>query len=1282
MNQPATNQARADTFRAQAQAFPKLHAALRLIRATLVAQRVGWLIAGGVLVLVLAIGFDYLFRLPTWARLVNLIVALGTGLWYARSWLLPALRLRPSPEQLALQIEQTPAGRDAGLPGVLAAGVGLHQRTLDGGAPGQRATLERELAQPVVQRAQDALSRLTLRRVIDARPALLAVGLAALLTLAGTAWLAARPTLGLIGLQRALLPGTTAQWPKRQDLRDVTGARAHALGQALALRSALVKGPGMADPARAESQITVRYRVVALADGRERPGPWRELGAAYQGRSVDVPLRDELDTLREPRGPLFERLIEPAGLVADAAQPDAPARLQYQWIAGDEQTDVATVELVAAPAIAGATVTVTPPTYALASGVGARTVDAATGLDERATVVGILPGSRVQVELTMSKAVPPPPAQGATAWAQQALGADAAALLDRGADASLRASVSPGGASVWTLAWTHDKSVRLLPRPVDEFGLRPITEPAFHLQLRDDLTPEVAVTVPATDTEALPTAQLAVTASARDDLGLEWLTLSAQPAQRRAGSAGGAIEPVGEPAQLQRVDVPAASPPTDKGPGPDAPAPGVAPVLVSASVNMTDMKLEPGQELWLWATAQDRFELAGARHEPVRSATRKVRIISPEQLLEQMWAELGGVRRASQRLSEQQGKLEALTREGLDASQALRQQPEITEQASRLAETVSRVRQRASDNQLADPELADVLREARDLAEGAREASARALQEARAEQQAQGDGDRAGAREARQRATARQGEARQKLEDLASALDRGQDTWAARRAIERLAQEQQRLREAAQASAQQNLGRSADQLSPEERTALDELVNQQEQLARKTDDELRKIEQRAQQAQKTDQAAADALAQAAQQGRASGASQRMQQAAQSLRENRQQAAQEEQERAEAGLRQVLERLRDQATSRDAVLRRQLASLVQTLEALVAQQQAQLTRLEGALAQLQIAPQGQDADLTGLDGAMIRLHTATLAGTEQAREAGREMRAVVEQLQQAAAAQTQAVTALRQKPADAPAARASEQSSLEKLTEAKRLAEEARQKADQRQQQRQREQLRRRYEELAAEQAQLRADAADLIGVALDRRQRARARELADRQEALLAELAKVQDETEELKTSTMFSLAHQRAGDAGRAAVESLRADAVPTSLRQRHATIERVLRQMVDALKDSPQQQEFRQNQGASQSGQSGGGKPPLVPPVAQLKLLKSMQEEALELTRGADGASPADRPDLAAEARALQQTITDKGQQLLEELKAQQGGAAPGGDLPARPQAPNIEPGKVPPS
>lgn len=1179
-------------------AFARLASLRRLIRAALVLDKVGWLVACVIAAAMLVGVADFGLRFPAWTRTALLLIGLATVTWYWLKRVRSAARFRPSLEELALRVERGRAAGE-GVAGVLASGVGLV------GAPG---------AEVVVDRARSALDRLRIVRIVDWRRPATAACVSIMAGAALATMLAFAPLATLLGARRVLTPWSGVEWPKRTGVRDITGITVHPLGNALTLRAALVKG----DPA---ALVTVKYRV--------GNGPVREQALSAQGREVVLPL--EAGATEGPvRGALLETLLEPGVLGAGTLDRSQESTLEYWFASADDRTDTEKVRLVPPPAVIGAEVSVTPPPYAREK--DHRVLEAGPGTDQRATVAGVLAGSRVEFTLRLNK-----PVQGLknggsaitperTAWARAALGEQGAALA--AADDTTMSSEP----TVWRIAWTQRESVRIVPHPLDTNGLEPSQESVYRVEMREDRSPEVVVVQPAQDIEVLATAKVPVVGEARDDVGIRWAELAYLIAAPKAGSSSTATEPTLDYTQLLRVE------------GTDRSA------TLSGEVDLQGLNVKAGEEVWLTAVAADTYEVDGKVHEPVRSAVRRVKVISPEAMVEQVWNELAGVRRAAVRSTEQQDALTERTKKGAEG--LARQQSEITDSIARMSKTTAEIARRVRDNGLNDQDLDATLSQAGSLAEQAKEASRQAAEAARRADEAKAAGQEAGRRQAQSESAAAQERAARALEQLAETLDRGQDAWSTTRAVQRLIEDQAALRKQTADLGEKTVGKAEDELSGAEKQSISELSEKQEQLAKRTDEQLKRLQERAQQMQSSDQAGAAAMEEAARKGQQSGASEQMQQAAQQIKRNQQQGAGQQQQQAQKSLEQVLDQLKQNQKSRDATLKRQMASLIETLNRLIALQERELGRVTAA-----IAADANAGGLAGLDQSMLKLHTLTLGAVSQAREAGREGRRAATLISDAANAQQAAVVALRAEPAEGPAAETAERESLAKLTDARNEAQKQQDEAAKRDADRQRAELKQKYQAMLTEQAALRSEGADLVGKELDRRSRSRARGLADRQESLAEQAGVLMNETAELKSAELFVLAHDRLDTMARAAAEGLRTDLIAEAVAARQRGVERVLRQLIDALEESKSDEEqFREAEQGGGGGGGGGGQPqPLVPPAAEVKLLKSMQQEALALTREADEAK---NTPAATEAANLQRALAERGALLLKKMQQEGGG------------------------
>ena len=107
------------------------------------------------------------------------------------------------------------------------------------------------------------------------------------------------------------------------------------------------------------------------------------------------------------------------------------------------------------------------------------------------------------------------------------------------------------------------------------------------------------------------------------------------------------------------------------------------------------------------------------------------------------------------------------------------------------------------------------------------------------------------------------------------------------------------------------------------------------------------------------------------------------------------------------------------------------------------------------------------------------------------------------------------------------------------------------------------------------------------------------------------------------------------------------------------------VLRALVEALAENPDQNdEFREEEagGEGGSGQGGGQPEPLIPDMAQLRLLRGIQSQIGQLTRTLDEAA-APTPSEMDSLGKMQEDLARHGEELVEKLQRPGPGAPPGG-------------------
>jgi len=1226
----------------------------------LIIHRLAWIVAGAVVALSLLILIDLVLRSPGWLRGIILLISCATLLGALLVRVLPALRFKPSVGQIALRLERNEEGKKAGLTDLLTSAVEISK------APG--TGLSGALATPLLSAAAERLRSVRAASVLRIAPALTAFGVASVALVAALSIAAVYPTMTLVGLRRTLTPWSDAAWPKRTQIADATGVSFHALNSALPIRAGVVRAPSGA----AAAPVTVKYRLITP----QGTGEIKSAELTSQNKPVQVSISTEQGERQSVQAILTERLLETSALTAGlTGLPPDSAQLEYWLISGDDETAPARIALITPPAVEDASLKITPPKYALSRGFKPlASIDLGNGLDQRATYTGVLAGSALELTVRFNKPVPKP----TEATTAKLLGDDAVKLLQ-----------SPGGGATyldnqWTIRGTALDSARFAVMPRDERGVLSSEEAVFRVAVTPDKPAEVAVVSPARDDEVLINSTINAEIEARDDVALRETSLLTQLARRPAGTTSGVPEPVGEHTTLATLNEQADAVQTR--------------MSAKARVSLKDLGAVAGDEVWIWGLASDIYADAetGKPRPPTVSTIRKMRVISSDQLVERLYNQLEGVRRGAQRASTQQQRAGESTKS--QSRSASEQQSQVGEQVAQLRQQLREVRERAAqnaskaganegENQIAsqrereaeeaikslDSELARVLKEAEAAAKDASEASAEAQKQLAQAAQNQGQAgqqanQQAGQQAAQEAAQQAQQRAKDRLDDLSAMLDRGQGAFAQRLRVQRLMEEQNALREQAAQRARETAGKSLDQLSPQQRAAAEQAAQEQENLAARAEELLRTLREKGEQLKKDDPASSEALKQAAGEGERQGLSEQMRRASSSLRRNQQQSAQEQQQQAAETLKQMLQELNDAQRNRDAVLKRKLDSLVQSIRTLIAGQTTQIEALQKAEEKID-APSGET-----LAAAMITLHTSTLATAQEAGAMGEEGSEIEQALQTAGSRQVASITLLRTDPVDAPAALNAQRDALTNLQRALKLAEEQSKKAQSREQQRKAAELRKAYQETLEKQKAVTTRSEAAGESPADRRRRALSREIAQEQDRVRSALSDLLKANEGLGETSPFSLAHQVMDEASAGAAELLREDKLAGALSLRQETVSDTLTALIEALDEASSPDEFRTpEEGDNQQNQGGGnqqgGQQPLIPPLAQLRGLRQMQQSALNLTRKA--AAAAETPELAKlltdQAAEIQKRLSQEATKIIEQMNQQQqqgpGGGGRGG-------------------
>ena len=317
--------------------------------------------------------------------------------------------------------------------------------------------------------------------------------------------------------------------------------------------------------------------------------------------------------------------------------------------------------------------------------------------------------------------------------------------------------------------------------------------------------------------------------------------------------------------------------------------------------------------------------------------------------------------------------------------------------------------------------------------------------------------------------------------------------------------------------------------------------------------------------------------------------------------------------------------------------------------------------------------------------MIGLQRNTMALAGEATVADERIGRIVSR---AADNQSAAIRDLRAQPPDLEEARASEDRGVAALREALELAEEAAEQLAEQQAEEERERLLAAYREVLDIQTGVRVETGDLVEVVdgkPNRRQLIKSRRLAKGETEVGEAVEAIADEFTEVSDSLVFSMTHRNLDAWIVEAADRLRDGDVDEGVLERQSMVMGALAGLIDALAQEgpPQDDPFGQQDagGGAQNGggQNGGqgGPQALIPPIAELKMLRSMQMQILEATRRIDlaGMDQADRESRLADIARIQSDLHGVANALVNSLEpapaAEEDGRIKGGESDSKPDA-----------
>lgn len=1131
----------------------QLEKVARLSRLLLLTQRVvqG---AGALLAIALISGIsDFLLRLPGSVRLVSdlLVIVLATA-WFGTRFLYVA-RFSPTLTDLALRAEVMYPH----LQHKLASAIDflVHQPT------STDSPAMRKLEDLSLDRVEAMMDNVNLMRLVNpvhtARYACL-LFLLVLITLS-ISW--AAPQSCSLAIQRWLHPLGDAQWPRRVDVASLNHQSVWPADSSLPMQLAIKRGY------HNNMRAWLNYRYVT--GNNKRVGSWQSVLLSQQSHSDNATAR-------------FERLINFSDeLIAS----DLPATIAFYFEAGDGQTRRQHIEIVARPQVVAVQLSVTPPAYAQGLIREQQTtwqIDQATATTLRSARV--LAGSTVAMKLILNKPV---------------LAGKPREILPGLLDSSnATVSMDEKTPNVMTVQWTLSRTMQSQASVTDSYGLTNLSEQQYRIEAIADQVPSVTLTEPRQAAFVLPSAKLPVSATGRDDVSLERLSIESQ-LQKAESKPQTLAQETGRQSEL----------------------------MVKTVFDVRRLGGVPGDVFAVSAIARDSFLLNGQTHAPVRTQARLIHVIDEEKFTQQIRNQLGVVRQMALRLSAEQQLLEKAP-----ANTAKPRQKRVTEQLQQQAKAVDRINKRMAENGLDSEALQQIVDRAGQLLDQAQQSSSQAVEKLDLPQ--------------RQASAQLQKRVSRNLTDLVELLDQGRDALTLQLQLQQMQAQQQDLQAMAHKLLPNTLGKTTDQLGDATKKQVQELAQRQQALSQQAGNLINRMRQTAerlgQQEQAQQQASAQSLAQAAATAQQQGLKQTMGQASESASQNQLSQTARQQQQSLDIMQQMRDQLAQQSQRKQAILKRQMAKLAELLKQLVKRQQQQIDQLAGA------------NDMIPLVEPQVVLRQNTISvqdeamGNQQTQQAGQT-------IEQAVGEQGDAVTQLRRQ--SQVNARTHEVQAIAHLKNAMALIEEAQKKIDQQQQQEQRDKLQEAYEKLAEQEKQLAAKVKPYAELdSINRRHRRDLSVLSGEQDQLRQQIDQLKQKVEQ---TTLFLMLHEQIDKQAQQIITDLRTGQTLPEAHNMQQDIETRLRQMAKVLQMQSQQERFADARESDHAGSSGGGggqqsQGGVVPPIAELRLLREIQIQVHDQTRAAQQANAPE--SVIINLWVQQRDLSEMGKKLIDKFMQNQ--------------------------
>lgn len=1024
-----------------------------------------------------------------------------------------------------------------------------------------------------------------------------------------------------------LRTGTTRVWIACAALAGITClviALIDPVSTGIGLRRMLLPGSSAQWPAR-----TAVTSLMEVGDG------------FVHGRGTALLMRARNDTVDDPSGPITLRFREHDGgdstdwssiLLTDQGDgvhervlTPTGDLIEFSFASADAETPIESIRILPLPDIIEARAEITPPEYMVSAGADPVLHAGDDGSPLRIPEP-VLEGSFLSIDLRSNNTIDiPTDPESSRAWLHDVIGVEP--------PDGMTVSPSIGDPTGFTIETVIRNSTRHVLLLRDIHGLKAVEPWSISLDSMRDREPSVAFESPEQDLSLLASAVLPINLSSSDDLQVDHVLI--QATMESGVEASGSSETV-----WSIEENPASSSHT-----------------LSTRIDFTELGLGSGTTILLEGMVSDNFRDEHGAARTVQAAPRRISIVDESTFLSRIRDRFKLLQQRVKELDATQERLQRITRSGSWTTQEQREQAGLSRSIVEQAEMLDSIRNDMDMNRAVDQRIESLLNRSSESMEQAAGASARAVESMQ-------DLDR-------DRTLEMQDEVRMELGELVSMLGEDEESWLVGRRIEQLIEQQQDLLERSGSLGEELLGVQRESMDADQMSTLDSLAREQLALSESAKELEESLRERADVMEDADPELAEAMDRASEDARRNRLAERMEEASEELSEGRMRNAAGAQQSALESLRRMRDELDPDPGVDVEELVRLLEELQESIERLARIQRRELNRLDAAIEQERF---------TNLDIQMMRLRTSTLSVASRARLGGDASSSITGTLEDAAGRQADAVSALRSDPISPLLARSEEEQSLELLESALResmeLAEEARDRMDSGV----RNELAMQYRSLAERESIVIERTRTTANGESDRRARFELRRVGGEQEEIRLSLTDLMDSNEALNGSTAFEHAHGRIDTLCEKIIEDLRSGRVTDLTIHREQMVMKRLLDLADSIEQENAQDRFAESQGGSGSGSGGGSEDPsgasddLIPPIAEVRLLRNLQIGLLEETRSIEqdaGRFGSDQARMLEELAIEQESLARLGVRMLEALQERQKDAAPveqsdGGPIP----------------